>query len=199
MTRGKSAFPLGSKQARKKTSSRVVRDPVERQIEAKKQTTLHLLLKAARLANEYAIRRAPAVASDQAGASGTLVHLGPAHLALFPHIPWEGIRLTELASRLGVSKQAVGQLVDDLVATGTLSRVSDEADKRAKRIVFTSQGKHQLRRGLDLLARVQSEFEAAIGKQTISRLHAPLVRLVAFLETADGAGSSGDADCDSAP
>ncbi|MEO2006862.1 MAG: hypothetical protein ABGY41_22515, partial [Candidatus Poribacteria bacterium] len=37
---------------------------------------------------------------------------------LFPHIDFEGIRLTVLAARLGISKQAVGQLVGELQSMG---------------------------------------------------------------------------------
>ena len=42
----------------------------------------------------------------------------PSHTALLPHIDLEGTRLTVLAERLGVSKQATSQLVGDMEEMG---------------------------------------------------------------------------------
>ncbi len=50
---------------------------------------------------------------------------------------FHGTRMVDLAARLGMTKQAVGQIVDDLVAAGYLARVPDAADGRAKRAVYT--------------------------------------------------------------
>lgn len=163
---------------------------VEQQIEAGKQSTVHLLLKVARLTNEFALRRnvessvtreQDQVESD--GAANGVV--GPAHLALFPHIPWQGIRLTKLAERVGTSKQAVGQLVDDLESAEIVVRVADPSDRRAKRIVFTAEGKVQILRGLDLLQRVQAHFEHAVGEGTVRALRPPLLKLLSLLESSE--------------
>ena len=67
------------------------------------------LFKAARLINEDAIARVRE-------RTGEPVRV--AHTALLPHVDLEGTRLTELARRMGVTKQAVGQLVDELEQMG---------------------------------------------------------------------------------
>jgi len=90
---------------------------------ARDAATLQLLFKASRLANERALDR---VAADPTGLGA---RVRPAHTALFAHLDFEGVRLTELASRVGVTKQAVGQLVDDLAGLGILREV--EATLRA--------------------------------------------------------------------
>lgn len=52
----------------------------------------------------------------------------------------EGVRLSDLAERLGVTKQSAGAVVDDLVAQDYLARVPDPTDGRAKLIVFGPRG-----------------------------------------------------------
>src|SRR5919198_6016329 len=97
----------------------------------KRESTGQLLLKCARLLDERAVARI-----RRAGAPT----LRPAHTRLLPHIDQEGTRLTELARRVGITKQAVGQLVDEMVEMGTLAIEPDPADGRARRGLFTAQG-----------------------------------------------------------
>ena len=63
-----------------------------------------------------------------------------AHTTVLPHIDLEGTRLTELARRLGVSKQAAGQIVDELEEFGMLERIADPQDARAKLVRFSKKG-----------------------------------------------------------
>ena len=101
-------------------------------LEAEKaKRTVQLLFKAARLLNERAIERVRL-------RTGQPVRV--AHTAVLPHIDLEGTRLTELARRLGVSKQAAGQIVDELEGFGMLERVADPADARAKLVRFSKKG-----------------------------------------------------------
>src|SRR5437773_404187 len=51
-----------------------------------------------------------------------------------------GTRLTELAGRAGVTKQAMMQMVDELQAAGCLRRTPDPADARAKVVRLTARG-----------------------------------------------------------
>jgi hypothetical protein len=69
--------------------------------------TFELLFRAARLVNE----RALAGIRDNGGTSLRL-----AHTQLFPHVTFAGVRLTEIADRLQVTKQAIGPLIEDLSA-----------------------------------------------------------------------------------
>jgi DNA-binding MarR family transcriptional regulator len=136
--------------------------------------TLQLLFKASRLANERALR---CLASTESGG-----RLRPAHTALFPHLDFDGVRLTDLASRVGVTKQAVGQLVDDLVELGVVERVPDLEDKRAKRIRFSRRGYAGLMHGLGVLMEIQAGLGAAIGARKMRELHATLKLVIAALE-----------------
>src|SRR5215471_4318646 len=90
---------------------------------AKRQSTLQLLFRAARLADEEAVRRVAAIEGAP--------RLRRSHTALLPHIDLGGTRISDLAHRLGVSKQAVSELIDDLEAAGVVERLPDPDDARA--------------------------------------------------------------------
>jgi DNA-binding MarR family transcriptional regulator len=143
--------------------------------------TLQLLLKAARLANERALRRAaPPPDGDR---------VRPAHTALFPHLDFDGIRLTDLAARVGITKQAAGQLVDDLAAVGMVERVDDPADRRAKRIRFSRRGYAALMHGLGVLGELEEALGATVGRRRMRALHETLRLVIGALESSPPAGS----------
>lgn len=152
----------------KKTDNQFA-DELERK---KRESTGQLLFKAARLFDEEAVRR-----QREKGVKG----LRPAHTRLLPHIDLEGTRLTDLAERTGISKQAVGQLVEDLETMGILKRVADAADGRARLVTFTEQGKKSLLGGLGLLSSLEEELTEKIGKKRIKELRETLTSLIEAL------------------
>src|SRR4051794_32675919 len=142
-------------------------------LHARKQLSVgQLLFKAARLWNERAMaevqRRAPQARL--------------AHTTLLPHIDLDGTRATEIARRAGITKQAVGQLVDDMVALGMLERVPDPDDGRAQLVRFTDDGIAQLLAGIDVLEVIEVELGAALGVGTLERLQRDLTKLIPALE-----------------
>lgn len=62
------------------------------------------------------------------------------HVNLTRNLDRDGTRLTELASRAGMTKQAMGELVDQCAGIGLVERINDPADKRAKIVRFTRGG-----------------------------------------------------------
>jgi DNA-binding MarR family transcriptional regulator len=148
------------------------RDPRQELESAKRASLGHLLLRAARLWNERAVAR---VQRDQPG-------FRIAHTLLFPHVDFEGTRITDLAARLGISKQAVGKLVAELEGTGVLEARADPRDGRAKRVRFTRRGTQALVHGLARMEELSAEVEAELGAAELRRLRAALARLVAALE-----------------
>lgn len=145
-------------------------------LEAEKaKSTVQLLFKAARLLNERAIAEARRRMNKP-------VRL--AHTALLPHVDLEGTRLTDLADRLGVTKQAAGQLVDELVEMHLLERAADPTDARAKLVRFSARGRAALFEGLAVLGDIERELEALVGEKKLRVLHDALTAIVAA-ETAD--------------
>jgi DNA-binding MarR family transcriptional regulator len=63
-----------------------------------------------------------------------------AHLNVFQYPGPQGMRPSELAARLRMSKQALNYLLGQLEGLGYLERQADPSDLRSKRIVLTKRG-----------------------------------------------------------
>ena len=140
---------------------------------AKSASVAQLLFKAARLLNERAVARLEPVPGAP--------RLRPAHTSLFPHIDLGGTRLTELARRLGISKQAVAQLVDELEQMGAIERIPDPEDGRAKLIRFSRTAGRSLLDGMKHLQTIEAELARELGPARMQALHEGLSALLAVL------------------
>ena len=60
--------------------------------------------------------------------------------AILKQLDGAGLSQTALTARMGLSKQAVQQLLDQLEADGLVKREADPADRRAKRVQLTEPG-----------------------------------------------------------
>jgi len=106
----------------------------------------------------------------------------PAHASVIVHLRTEGSRLTTLAERAGMSKQAMGKLVDELEALDYVERIADSADGRAKLVRFREPGLAFLADAGEIVAEIWEHYAAQIGERRLRRLRADLVDLVAHLE-----------------
>ncbi len=89
--------------------------------------------------------------------------LQPSHQAVLAYLHASGTRLTELADLAGMSKQAMGQLVDEIERLGYVERVPDPSDGRAKIVRFTVSGKKLIRDGTKIASEIQEQYTALIG------------------------------------
>ncbi|MAE93300.1 MAG: MarR family transcriptional regulator [Deltaproteobacteria bacterium] len=148
----------------------------ERALEAAKSaSTGQLLIRAARLFNERAVAR---------GRTLRGLDLRPAHTAVFPHLSLEGTRMTTLAEKMGITKQAVGQIVAELERAEVLCRVPDPSDGRAKLVRFTAAGYRAVLDGMGVLREIENEFGAELGEALMARLKRDLTKLLAAFEGA---------------
>jgi len=90
--------------------------------------------------------------------------ISAAHIHITRHLALEGSRLTELAQAAGMSKQGMGDLVDQCEAWGLVQRVTDPRDARAKRVVFTAGGLAWLEAFKTAVAQAQVEFRESVGQ-----------------------------------
>lgn len=127
----------------------------------KRGSLLPDLFRLARLLDETAVARVASTGAPR---------LRTSHTALLPHLDVEGTRLVDLAGRVGTSKQAVGQLVDDLEVLGIVERVADPEDGRARRIRLTRAGFQALLHGLGVLEQLERDLAKAIGRPSLERL-----------------------------
>ena len=135
----------------------------------KRQSVAQLLFKCARLVNERALSRVNLRAEGPA--------LRASHTALFPHLDAEGVRGAELAKKLGVTKQAISQLVTELEEWGVVEQIADPKDGRAKLVRFSKKGERSLLYGLSVLGELETELSDKIGKRRMQELHTALLAL----------------------
>jgi DNA-binding MarR family transcriptional regulator len=109
--------------------------------------------------------------------------IGAAIIHITRHLPLAGARLTELADSAGMSKQAMGALVDQCEAWGLVRREPDPRDRRARRIVFTRAGLDWLRAFERAVTQAEAEFRAAVGEEVAA------VVALGLEAYADGAGT----------
>jgi DNA-binding MarR family transcriptional regulator len=89
--------------------------------------------------------------------------VGAAHIHITRHLAVGGSRLTDLAHSAGMSKQAMGDLVDQCEAWGLVIREPDPHDRRARTVVFTASGLLWLQAFRDAVAQAEAEFRQAVG------------------------------------
>ncbi|MBS0407935.1 MAG: MarR family transcriptional regulator [Proteobacteria bacterium] len=89
--------------------------------------------------------------------------VGAAHIHITRHLPLDGARLTELAQAAGLTKQSMGDLVDQCEAWGLVTRGADPLDARARRIAFTPAGLDWLAAFQAAVTQAEAEFRAAVG------------------------------------
>jgi DNA-binding MarR family transcriptional regulator len=89
--------------------------------------------------------------------------VGAAHIHITRHLAVGGSRLTDLALSAGMTKQAMGDLVDQCEAWGIVRREADPHDRRARRVVFTEAGLAWLEAFRCAVAQAEDEFRQAVG------------------------------------
>ena len=86
-----------------------------------------------------------------------------AHIHITRHLDRGGTRPSDLALRAGMTKQAMGDLIDQCQAWGIVTREPDPLDARARRIVFTETGLVWQQAFKNAVAQAEAEFRAAVG------------------------------------
>ena len=89
---------------------------------------------------------------------------------LIGYMEVEGLRQTELVRRSGLTKQAVQQLLDDLVADGVLARIRDPSDGRGNLVVFTEDGQRMRRDANIVKRRIERAWRRHMGDARFDEL-----------------------------
>jgi len=103
----------------------------------------------------------------------------PTHGCVFRFVQGEGLRLTDIAERAKLTKQSVGEIVDDLVERGYAQRIPDPDDRRAKLICLTERGESAQAHGRKLFAKVEKRWAERYGAERIAGLRELLEEIVA--------------------
>ncbi len=103
--------------------------------------------------------------------------LEPAHLVVLQYPGPQGLRPTELAARVGMSKQAVNYQLGHLERLGYLAREPDPDDQRSKRIALTGRGRAVIPVIREAVAEVESDWARELGADRFAQVRDLLVEL----------------------
>lgn len=99
------------------------------------------------------------------------------HMNLLRHIDLGGTRISEIAERSRMSKQAVGQLLVSCEAEKLVKTISDPSDRRAKIVTFTNLGRAVIDAEREVMERIDAGLKRELGVQGLAELRASLSRL----------------------
>jgi len=93
---------------------------------------------------------------------------------LFADMSIAGSRQADLARGLGVTRQAVNELVRGLEAQGLVELIPDPSDGRAKLVRPTATGRKSIKVALEVFTDLESRLEDQIGADQVADLRAAL-------------------------
>jgi DNA-binding MarR family transcriptional regulator len=107
------------------------------------------------------------------------------HLNLTRNLDAGGTRMTELARRASVTKQAIGELIVQCEEHGLVKRVADPTDGRAKLVRFTERGIDWLAAFSAALEQAEREMQDELGMLRVDGLKAALKDYADAFDTLD--------------
>lgn len=112
--------------------------------------------------------------------------LRPGHAALFLSVDRRsGSRLTDLAERTRLTKQAMMSMVDDLESRGYVRRVPDPSDSRAKLVRLTAHGRRAAAECRRAIQALEQRTRRQLGDRAYDGLRESLESLSESLEPVD--------------
>jgi len=93
-----------------------------------------------------------------------------AHSLVFAHLDQAGTRPSELARRIGISRQAVNQTLGELVELGLVELVPDPASRRSKLVVLTPVGNATLGSAHAVFSELEDALADRIGRASVNEL-----------------------------
>ena len=91
--------------------------------------------------------------------------LRQSHFRVISSVPADGISVTELADRLGMTKQGCGQFVTGLVETGHLKVAQGPSDRRVRLVRRTPKGSRTIAAVTDRILGIEDDWAARVGQR----------------------------------
>ena len=108
-----------------------------------------------------------------------------AHLNVLQYPGPENERPSDLATRIGMTKQALNYLLGQMEQLGYLVRQGDDEDQRSRRIRLTARGRAAIAAIRDIVGEVEAEWERRLGARQFGQLKDLLTRLQTSAAPAD--------------
>jgi DNA-binding MarR family transcriptional regulator len=100
------------------------------------------------------------------------------HLNVLRHLDLTGgTRIIDLAARAGVTKGAMGKLVEDCARLGLVTLESDPADRRAKIVSYSKRGREFVAVTRRAARRIETDFAKLLGPERFAMLRGDLIAL----------------------
>jgi DNA-binding MarR family transcriptional regulator len=106
-----------------------------------------------------------------------VLDIRPGQAAALLLVDRTGTRLTELATRAGITKQAMMQVVDELQVLGCVRRVPDPSDARAKVVRLTAKGLRHRAAARKSIQGVEGRLRRWLGDRRYDALRAILAEM----------------------
>ncbi|MEW2578565.1 MarR family winged helix-turn-helix transcriptional regulator [Streptomyces syringium] len=100
--------------------------------------------------------------------------VSPTQVQLFAVLDDHGTTVSELARRMGVTRQTAHQAVHGLVAVGLLEQIPDPASARQRLIRRTEEGERAHHQAGAILGRLEEQLAERISRQAVDALRAAL-------------------------
>jgi DNA-binding MarR family transcriptional regulator len=115
-----------------------------------------------------------------------------AHNAVFATLHGEGQRAVDMAARMGITRQSMGEIVREMVGLGILEMVADPADGRAKLVRYSEAGLATADQGFRHIAHLEERFVQEFGREDYETTRRVLGRVADMLEADSAAESTGE-------
>lgn len=108
------------------------------------------------------------------------------HNAVFATLGPEGMRAVDMAARMGITRQSMGEIIREMVALGILEMRPDPTDRRAKLVVYSEEGRRVAAQGFAHIQDLDRRFAEEFGEADYETARRFLQRIAKLLE--EGAG-----------
>jgi len=130
----------------------------------------HKLSKASRLFQDYGVQKLRDSMKVDA--------IKPSHLKLFPHIEDTGSSVVEIAKKLGISKQATGLLVNELIEFNVLVKEDNPEDKRSFLVKFNKKKSGPYIKGISVFQELDEVITKSMTKRELEILSSALDKVI---------------------
>jgi DNA-binding MarR family transcriptional regulator len=91
--------------------------------------------------------------------------LRQSHFRVISSVPPDGVSITELGDRVGMTKQGCGQFVTQLVESGHLTVEADPDDRRTRVVKRTALGNRTIRKVTARNREIEDEWSRQVGSK----------------------------------
>lgn len=101
----------------------------------------------------------------------------PAHNAVLSTLAENGSRAADMATRAGITRQSMGEILRELVDLGIVEMRPDPEDRRAKLVTYTEHGRWVASHGFEHIVELERRFAEEFGEHEYATTRNVLARV----------------------